>query len=143
MLNATRFLSQGRYYVESVFSGFLSKLIIAAVILLIGFIIGKVAGKAERMSNSSRPLLDLVGKPDTLIGAGSQQFKKIADMPPPGYDQDLIDPCIDQRVERVTDHWFVIDRQEMLVCDFREREEPRTRPARQNNAFHLTCFLSV
>ena len=45
MLNTTKLLSQGRYYVEGVFSGFLSKLIIAVVILLVGFIIGKVVGR--------------------------------------------------------------------------------------------------
>ncbi|MFC1801656.1 mechanosensitive ion channel domain-containing protein [Nanoarchaeota archaeon] len=45
MSNTTNILSKGGYYVESLFSGFLSKLVIAVVILLVGFIIGKLFGR--------------------------------------------------------------------------------------------------
>lgn len=41
----TRLLGEGRYYMESIFSGFLSKLVVAVIILLIGFIIGKLVGR--------------------------------------------------------------------------------------------------
>ena len=45
MANATEILSGGGNFVESLFSGVLSKLIIAVIVLLVGFIIGKLVGR--------------------------------------------------------------------------------------------------
>ena len=69
--------------------------------------------------------------------------RKSPELRPAGDDHDVLDPRVHQRLDRVIDHRPVVDRQQMLVGDFREREQAAARAARQDDAFHKRSMIAT
>src|SRR5689334_1222482 len=72
----------------------------------------------------------------TEVLSVTEQPQKVSRRVTTGDDHDVLDTGVDQRLDRVVDHRLVMHRQEMLIRDFRQREESRSESARQNNSFH-------
>jgi hypothetical protein len=49
----------------------------------------------------------------------SKEPQKLAGIIPPRYDQNIPNACLNQYLDRVIDHWFVIDGQKVFVGDTR------------------------
>jgi len=58
-------------------------------------------------------------------------------MAPARHDQDLVQSGIDQGMQGVVDHGFVVHRQQVLVGDLGQRVEAGTGAACEDYAFHV------
>ena len=83
-----------------------------------------------------RAALVAVRQVEPEVPAVAQQLDDVADALAADDDHHLADAHARQRVERVVDHRPVVDRQQVLVGDDREREQPGRRPAGKHEAFH-------
>ena len=96
--------------------------------------IGKMLGQAQSVGNAAFALLiRVVQVRETELLTVGKQAEEIAGVSAAGYEQDVLDTRIDERLNRVVDHRLVVDRQQMLVGDLRERETdgcPFPRPGR-------------
>jgi len=68
----------------------------------------------------------------------SEQPEKIAGVVAAGDDDDVVDTGAHERLDGIEDHGLVVDRQQVLVRDPRERIEAAPRPAREHDALHRT-----
>ncbi|MDT4878844.1 hypothetical protein FQZ97_1144760 [compost metagenome] len=60
-----------------------------------------------------------------------------------GDDQDVADAGKHQHRNRVVDHRFVVDRQQLLGHAEGDRVQPRTGAAGEDDSFHAECSLSA
>ncbi len=81
-------------------------------------------------------LIGVVQMPQAKVLAVAQEGQKIPGLAPAGDDHDLLNPGVDQGLDRVVDHRFVKNRQEVLVGDLRQRKEARAKSAGQDDALH-------
>ena len=82
-------------------------------------------------------LLVAVGEPvDAELVPVAEQPEELAGVGAPRDQHDLGDPGLDQRLDRPLDHRPVVDRQQVLVGDAGEREQPRAGPPGQKDALH-------
>src|ERR1039457_1931019 len=65
-----------------------------------------------------------------------QKPQEVARISAAGHDQDVTEPGIHQRLDGVVNHRPVIDRQQMLVGDLGQREEPTSRAPGEYDALH-------
>ena len=67
----------------------------------------------------------------------AKEAQKIARVFPACYQQNFSYASIDQSLDRVLDHWFVVHRKQVLIRDFGQWIEPAARPTRKNDSLHL------
>ena len=96
----------------------------------------EVAGEADGVGDAERARLVAIGQVEPERGAVGEQLDDVADALAADDDHDLADAHPGQRLDRVVDHRPVVDRQQMLVGDDRQRVEPRRGPAGENDALH-------
>ena len=96
----------------------------------------EVPGEPDRVGDAERAALVAIGQVEPEMGAVGQQLDDVADALAADDDHHLADPHPGERLDRVVDHRPVVDRQEVLVRDDRQREEPRRRPAGEDDALH-------
>jgi hypothetical protein len=85
----------------------------------------------ERLNDGYRRICKELNK--VIVG---QQLHDVADALATDDDHHLTDPHPGQCLDRVVDHRPVVDRQQVLVGDDRQRVEAGRRPAGKNDAFH-------
>ena len=99
--------------------------------------VGEVLGQRQGVGDTAFAFL--VGVVDVFqaeLFAVGEQTQKIAGIAPSGDDQNLSNPGIDESLNRVVDHRPVIDRQQMFVGDFGEREQAASRTTGQYDTLH-------
>ena len=83
-----------------------------------------------------RAALVAVGQVEAEVLPVAQQLDDVADALAADDDHHLADAHRGQRLDRVVDHRPVVDRQQVLVGDDRQREQPRGGAAGQHDALH-------
>ena len=73
---------------------------------------------------------------DAVLVAVAEQPEELARVRPAGDEHQLVDARLDERLDRVGDHRPVVERQQVLVRDPRQRMEPRARAAGEDDALH-------
>jgi hypothetical protein len=68
------------------------------------------------------------------LAAIAEETKKFAGMISTRDDQDLLDSRVHKRPDRIIDHRLVVERQQVLIGNFREWIQPLGETAGQNNA---------
>ena len=102
-----------------------------------GLVADELRRKPERLGNPARPLLIGVEEAfDAELMAVGEKPEELAGMGPTGHDHDLGDPGLDEGLDPVADHGPVADRQQVLVGDPGEREQPAAGPAGEDDAPH-------
>ena len=96
----------------------------------------EVAGEPDRVRDAEGAALVAIRQLEAEVPAVAQQLDDVTDALAADDDHDLADPHARERVERVVDHRPVVDRQQVLVGDEREREQPARRAARQDESLH-------
>ena len=86
-------------------------------------------------------LLHSVGQLQTVGGPIPQQVLKNRQVPRRGDNQDLTDACQHQSGQRIIDHGFIVDWENLLGNYPGNRIEPRSGASGENNSFH--CLTSV
>ena len=96
-------------------------------------------GEPERIGDAARVLLVAVEElVDAVVVAVSEQAEELAGMRATGDEHQLVDAGADERLDRVRHHRPVVQRQEVLVRDPRQRVQTRARSAREDDAFHAS-----
>ena len=96
----------------------------------------EVAGQPDGVGDPERARLVAIGQVDAERGAVRQQLDDVADALAADDDHHLADAHPGERLDRVVDHRPVVDRQQVLVGDDRQRVEPRGGPAGEDDALH-------
>ena len=96
----------------------------------------------ERLGDPAGLLLVGVEEPvDPVLVPVAEQPKELARVRPPGDEHQLVDPGVDECLDRKIDHRPVVDRQQVLVRDPRERMESGAGAACQDDALHRGQML--
>ena len=94
-------------------------------------------GEPERLGDAAGPLLVAVRQQvDAELVPVAEQAKELAGVRPAGDDHQLGDAGADERLDREADHRPVVDREQMLVRDLRQRMKAAARAAGENDALH-------
>ena len=88
------------------------------------------------MGDAERPALVAVGQVEPEMRPVAEQLDDVADALAADDDHHLADAHPGERLDRVVDHRPVVDRQQVLVGDDRQREQPRGGPAGEDDALH-------
>ena len=96
----------------------------------------EVAGEADRVGDAERAALVAVRQVEPEMRAVGEQLDDVADALAADDDHHLADAHPGQRLDRVVDHRPVVDRQQVLVGDDRQREQPGGGPAGEDDALH-------
>ena len=83
--------------------------------------------------------LDLILQMDAILAAIAQQRLKARRISGGGDDQDILNARQHEGGQRIVDHGLIVDRQQLLAGDHRQRIKPGAGTAGQNNAFHNLC----
>ena len=83
--------------------------------------------------------LDLILQMDAVLAAIAQQRLKARRISGGGDDQDILNARQHEGGQRIVDHGLIVDRQQLLAGDHRQRIKPGAGTAGQNNAFHNLC----
>ena len=99
--------------------------------------LGVVLGEAERLRDASLAfLVDVVDMGEAELLAVPEKAQEVPRVVASRNQEDVLDPGVDQCLDGVVDHRFVVDGQEMLVGDAGEREQPGSQSSRQDDAAH-------
>lgn len=91
----------------------------------------------ERLGQAVRRGLLGVGEVHAVARAVPEQALEVGQVGRRGDDQDVPDARQHEGAKRVVDHWFVVDRQQLLGGHERERVQARAGPAGEDDAFHV------
>ena len=95
------------------------------------------SARPERLGDPARLLLVAVREPvDSVLVPVAEQAQELAGMRAARDDHQLGDPGADERLDREADHRPVVDRQQVLVRDPRQRVEATPGPAGEDDALH-------
>ena len=83
--------------------------------------------------------LDLILQMDAVLAAIAQQRLETGRVSGGGDDQDILNARQHEGGQRIVDHGLIVDRQQLLAGDHRQRIKPGAGTAGQNNAFHNLC----
>ena len=78
---------------------------------------------------------------DPVVVAVAEQAEELARVRSARDEHQLVDACLHERLDRVGDHRPVVQRQQVLVRDPRERMQPRARPACEDDALHARAMV--
>src|SRR5579884_3406923 len=104
----------------------------------------KVFGQREGVRNAAFAFL--IGVAEVLqaeLLAVREQPQKVARVFASGDDQDIANPGVDKRLDRVINHRLIVNRKQVLVGDLRQRIEAAARAARQDYAFHRLPYAPI
>ena len=101
-----------------------------------GFGTDEVARETDGLGDAVGAGLVAVGQIEPEVRSVAEQLDHVADALAADDDQHLTDTHAGERLDRVVDHRPVVDRQQVLVRDDRQREQPGRGPARQHDALH-------
>ena len=90
----------------------------------------------ERLHEAVRARLLGVGEVHAVARAVPEQALEVGQVRRRGDDQDVPDARQHEGGQRVVDHGLVVDRQQLLAGDERERVQARARAAREDNSLH-------
>ena len=96
----------------------------------------EVPREADRMGDAQRATLVAVGQVEAELVTIGQQLHDVADAAAAKDDHHLADAHLAQRLDRVIDHRPVVDRQQVLVRDTRQRSEARAVAAGEDQSLH-------
>ena len=96
----------------------------------------EVLADGERLREAVRAGLLGVGEVDTVARAVPEQALEVGEIGRRGDDQDVPDARQHECAKRVVDHGLVVDRQQLLRRDERERVEASAGAPGEDNAFH-------
>ena len=96
----------------------------------------ELAADHKRLREAVGAGLRGVGDRETELGAVAEQPAESVLLVRRGDDENLPNPAEHQRRQRVVHHRFVVDRHQLLADRARQRMQPRSRPAGENDAFH-------
>lgn len=91
----------------------------------------------ERLRQAVRTRLLGVGQVHAVARAVPEQALEVGEVGRRGDDQDVPDARQHEGGQRVVDHWFVVDRQQLLGGHERERVQAGAGPAGEDDAFHV------
>src|SRR5215831_10918451 len=91
----------------------------------------------QRLCDAARLVLHTVGELAAEVLTAAEQTDDVAHVLGSGHDQDLADAGLDQLLDRVEDHGYAPDLQEMLVRHLGQREEARSGPPGQDDPAQL------
>ena len=91
----------------------------------------------ERLRQAVRARLLGVGQVHAVARAVPEQALEVGQVGRGGDDQDIPDARQHEGAKRVVDHGLVVDRQQLLAGDERERVQARAGPAGEDDAFHI------
>src|SRR5439155_15459598 len=97
----------------------------------------EIPGEADGVGDTQSAALIAIRQIEAEVRAVGQQLDDVADALPADDDEDLLDAHPRERLDRVIDHRPVVDRQQVLIGDDRQRIQARGRPARQHDPLHL------
>src|SRR5439155_7086080 len=93
--------------------------------------------EAERLRDAARLLLVGIEEPvDAMLMPVAEQAEELPRMSAACDQHQLVDPGIDECLDREVDHRPIVNRQQMLVGNPRERVEPGAGAAGENDALH-------
>ena len=101
-----------------------------------GVVADEVARQPDRVGDPERAALVAIGQVEPEMRAVTEQLDDVADALAADDDHHLADAHPGERLDRVVDHRPVVDRQQVLVGDDGEREEPRRGPTGEDDALH-------
>ena len=101
-----------------------------------GFSVNELFTEGKGLREAVRRGLGLVREMDSELVAVSQEDLKAGQILRRGDDQNIADPGVHQDGNRIVDHRFVIDREQLLGCDHSQRIESGAGAAGENDAFH-------
>ncbi len=94
--------------------------------------------QAERVGDSALALLIRIREPvDSVCVAVAEQPEELPGVRAPRHEHELADPGRDDRLDRIRDHRPVVDRQQVLVRDPRQRMEAAPCAAGEDDALHI------
>ena len=103
----------------------------------------KVLGQRQRVGDAAFAfLIGVIQMLQSEFLAVRQQPQKIAGVPPARHQQNVANPRVDQRLERVIDHGLVVNRKQVFVGDLGQREQTASAPSGQYDAFHVNSYLT-
>src|SRR5215218_2909169 len=99
-------------------------------------------GEPDGLGDAARPFLVGVQQPvDGVLGPVAEHTQELAGWGAPGDDHQLGDAGRDQGLDGVGDHRPVVDQQQVLVGDQRQRVQPGARTPRQDDPFHAPYLV--
>ncbi len=96
----------------------------------------EVLADGEGLREAVRRGLLGVGEVDAVARAVAEQALEVGQVGRRGDDQDVLDARQHEGAEGIVDHGLVVNRQQLLAGDERERVQARARAAREDNALH-------
>src|SRR4051812_42838278 len=100
-------------------------------------------GEPDGVGDPVGAVLVAIRQVETEVRAVREQLNDVADALAADDDENLLDAHARQGLDRVVDHRPVIDRQEVLVRDDREREQSRRGPAGEDDALHAVTVAEA
>src|SRR5579884_46875 len=98
---------------------------------------GEMFGQTQRVSDSTLAfLIGVIQALEPEIFSIREQTKEITRTGSTGDDENVLDPRVDQRLDRIKNHRLVEHRKKMFVGNSRERMKAGTNTAGQNDALH-------
>ncbi len=92
--------------------------------------IGKIFRQAERFSDAALSLLvGIVQMFQAEITSIAEKTQKISRVFPACHQENFLNACVDESLDRVIHHRLVVHRKQVLICDPRQRIEPAARSA--------------
>ena len=95
----------------------------------------------EGLCQTVRGGLNFILQMDAVLAAIAQQRLKAGRVGGGGDDQDILNARQHEGGQRVVDHGLIVDGQQLLAGDHRQRIKPGAGTAGQNNAFHICALL--
>ncbi len=106
-----------------------------------GLVAHEVPHQADGMGDAEGAALVAVAEVEPEVLAIRQQLHDVADAAPTEDDHDLVDAHAREGLEREVDHGLVVDRQQVLVGDQRQRMQARACSAGQDDSLHDADLL--
>src|SRR5207253_2582367 len=97
---------------------------------------GEILGEPERLRDSARLVLDLVGEAAAEVLAGPEQRHHVAHVLHARDDEDLFDPGRDELADGMEDHRLAAHRKEVFVRHLGERKQAGPGSAGEDDALH-------
>ena len=102
-----------------------------------GLLVGKVLGQAEGVGNSAFTfLVGIVDMFQPEVLPVSEKAEKLPCVLAARNYEDILDPCVDQGLQRIENHGPIEDRQQVFVGHTGEGIKPRAGASSQDHAFH-------
>lgn len=98
--------------------------------------VNELLADGERLRQAVRARLLCIGEVNAVAGAVPEQALEVGQVGRRGDDQDVPDARQHEGGQRVVDHGLVVDWQQLLAGDERERVQARAGPAGEDDAFH-------